>query len=65
MVWRPGEDGKPAYQVNAGNGRYVPFFPDLAPGRYRLAVALTDPGSLAEPVYSNQIEVDLPFPKRP
>lgn len=65
VVWRPGEDGKPAYQVNAGNGRYVPFFPDLAPGRYRLAVALTDPGSLAEPVYSNQIEVDLPFPKRP
>lgn len=64
VVWRAGEDGKRQYQVSEGNGQYVPFFPDLAPGRYRLAVVLTDP-SLNAPVYSNQIEVDYPFPKRP
>jgi len=64
VVWRAGEDGKPQYQISEGNGQYVPFFPDLAPGRYRLAVVLTDPG-LPEPVYSNEIEVDYPFPKRP
>ncbi len=64
VVWRAGEDGTLQYQVSAGNGQYVPFFPDLAPGRYRLAVVLTDPG-LQTPVYSNEIEVDYPFPKRP
>lgn len=64
VVWRAGEDGKRQYQVSEGNGQYVPFFPGLAPGRYRLAVVLTDPG-LNAPVYSNEIEVDFPFPKRP
>lgn len=64
VVWRAGEDGRQQYQVSEGNGQYVPFFPDLAPGRYRLAVVLTDP-DLPAPVYSNEIEVDYPFPKRP
>ncbi|CUR67321.1 hypothetical protein [Achromobacter xylosoxidans] len=64
VVWRAGEDGKMQYQVNEGNGQYVAFFPDLAAGRYRLAVVLTDPG-LEQPVYSNEIEVDYPFRKQP
>lgn len=64
VVWRAGEDGKMQYQVSEGNGQYVAFFPDLAAGRYRLAVVLTDPG-LEQPVYSNEIEVDYPFRKQP
>ncbi len=64
MLWRPDGNGGHEYQVSAGNGQYVPFFPDLAPGRYRLVVALTDPAAAPRPVYSNVIEVDLPFPKR-
>lgn len=32
---------------------YVPFFPDLAPGRYRVRAALTDP-SLSAPLYSDE-----------
>lgn len=64
VLWRQDADGVSSYQVDAGNGQYVPFFPDLAPGRYRLVVALTDPAAATEPVYSNAIEVDLPFPKR-
>lgn len=64
VLWRPDGNGGFEYQVSAGNGQYVPFFPDLAPGRYRLVVALTDPAAATSPVYSNAIEVDLPFPKR-
>lgn len=64
VLWRQDEAGAFGYQVSAGNGQYAPFFPDLAPGRYRLVVALTDPAAATEPVYSNVIEVDLPFPKR-
>ena len=64
VLWRQDADGASRYQVDAGNGQYVPFFPELAPGRYRLVVALTDPAAATEPVYSNAIEVDLPFPKR-
>lgn len=64
VLWRPDGNGGFEYQVSAGNGQYVPFFPDLAPGRYRLVVALTDPAAATGPVYSNAIEVDLPFPKR-
>lgn len=64
VLWRQDADGASSYQVDAGNGQYVPFFPDLAPGRYRLVVVLTDPAAATEPVYSNAIEVDLPFPKR-
>ncbi len=64
VLWRPDGNGGHEYQVSAGNGQYVPFLPDLAPGRYRLVVALTDPAAAPRPVYSNVIEVDLPFPKR-
>ncbi|WP_256203139.1 hypothetical protein [Pseudomonas sp. ML96] len=39
---------------------YVPFFPELAPGRYRVRVALTDPG-LAAPLYtSEEVLIDYP-----
>ena len=64
VLWRPDGNGGFEYQVSAGNGQYVPFFPDLAPGRDRLVVALTDPAAATSPVYSNAIEVDLPFHKR-
>lgn len=39
---------------------YVPFFPELAPGRYRVRVALTDP-ALAAPLYTAE-EVTLDYP---
>ncbi|PJM71087.1 hypothetical protein [Achromobacter ruhlandii] len=64
VLWRQDDRGDFGYRVSAGNGQYVPFFPDLAPGRYRLVVVLTDPAAATGPVYSNAIEVDLPFPKR-
>lgn len=64
VLWRQDGTGAFGYQVSAGNGQYAPFFPNLAPGRYRLVVALTDTAAATEPVYSNAIEVDLPFPKR-
>lgn len=39
---------------------YVPFFPDLAPGRYQVRVALTDPG-LAAPLYAaEEVLIDYP-----
>ncbi|MDD0843399.1 XAC2610-related protein [Pseudomonas sp. Gutcm_11s] len=39
---------------------YVPFFPALAPGRYRVRVVLTDPG-LTAPVYAaEEVLIDYP-----
>lgn len=39
---------------------YVPFFPKLAPGHYRVRVALTDP-SLSAPLYSDdEVLIDYP-----
>jgi hypothetical protein len=39
----------------------VPFFPDLAPGRYRVRAALTDPG-LAAPLYAaEEVLIDYPL----
>jgi hypothetical protein len=40
---------------------YVPFFPQLAPGRYRVRAVLTDPG-LATPLYSaEEVLIDYPL----
>lgn len=65
IVWAPGEDGKPAYLVNDNGYSSVPFLPALAPGKYRAAAVLTDPGNLAQPIVSNEIGFDYPLPKRP
>lgn len=43
-----------------GNDAYVPFFPDLPAGRYRVRAVLTDP-ALSAPVYSQQ-EVEMDYP---
>lgn len=43
-----------------GNDAYVPFFPDLPAGRYRIRAVLTDP-ALSAPVYSQQ-EVEMDYP---
>ncbi|MNL86360.1 hypothetical protein D3C87_2150360 [compost metagenome] len=51
--------------IRAGNTGYVPVVPELAAGRYRATAVVTDPGNLGEPLYSNQVEFDFPFPKRP
>ncbi|MFY0478377.1 XAC2610-related protein [Achromobacter marplatensis] len=64
IVWAPGEDGKPAYLVNDNGYSNVPFLPALAPGKYRAAVVLTDPGNLSQPIVSNEIGFDYPLPKR-
>lgn len=67
VLWRKDENdgGKPAYMIRAGDTGYVPVVPELAAGRYRATAVVTDPGNLGEPLYSNQIEFDFPFPKRP
>nr|WP_220805599.1 SH3 domain-containing protein [Achromobacter sp. UMC46] len=65
VVWAPDEDGKPAYLVNDNGYGSVPFLPALAPGKYRAAAVLTDPGNLAQPIVSNDIGFDYPLPKRP
>jgi len=65
VVWAAGEDGKPAYLVNDNGYSNVPFLPALAPGKYRAAAVLTDPGNLAQPIVSNDITFDYPLPKRP
>jgi len=65
IVWATGEDGKPAYLVNDNGYSNVPFLPALAPGKYRAAAVLTDPGNLAQPIVSNDITLDYPLPKRP
>lgn len=65
IVWAAGDDGKPAYQVNDNGYSNVPFLPALAPGKYRAAVVLTDPGNLAQPIVSNEIGFDYPLPQRP
>lgn len=65
IVWAAAEDGKPAYLVNDNGNSNVPFLPPLAPGKYRAAVVLTDPGNLAQPIVSNEIGFDYPLPKRP
>ncbi|WP_248293332.1 DUF4141 domain-containing protein [Achromobacter sp. Bel] len=65
VVWRPDEDGKPAYMVNDNGYGSVPFLPALAPGKYRAAAVVTDPGNLAQPIVSNAIGFDYPLPKRP
>lgn len=65
IVWAAGEDGKPAYLLNDNGYSNVPFLPALAPGKYRAAVVLTDPGNLAQPIVSNEISFDYPLPQRP
>lgn len=67
VLWRKDENdgGKPAYMIRAGDTGYVPVVPELAAGRYRATAVVTDPGNLGEPLYSNQVEFDFPFPKRP
>ncbi|MDX3988201.1 MAG: SH3 domain-containing protein [Achromobacter sp.] len=65
VVWAAGEDGKPTYQVNDNGYSSVPFLPALAPGKYRAAAVLTDPGNLAAPIVSNDVRFDYPLPKRP
>lgn len=64
IVWRKDEDGTYAYMVNDNGYRYVRLVPDLAPGKYRAAVIVTDPGGVARPIYSNEVRFDFPFPKR-
>jgi hypothetical protein len=65
VVWGPDADGKPAYMVNDNGYGSVPFLPALAPGKYRAAAVVTDPGNLAHPLVSNEIGFDYPLPKRP
>ncbi|WMD20336.1 SH3 domain-containing protein [Achromobacter seleniivolatilans] len=65
IVWRKDEDGTFTYMVNNEGYSYVPLVPDLAPGKYRAAVIMTDPGNLAEPLYSNEVSFEFPFPKQP
>ncbi|QVQ26470.1 SH3 domain-containing protein [Achromobacter deleyi] len=67
VLWRKDEDdgGRLAYMIRAGDAGYVPVVPGLAAGRYRATAVVTDPGNLGEPLYSNQVEFDFPFPKRP
>lgn len=65
IVWAAGEDGKPAYLLNDNGYSDVPFLPALAPGKYRAAVVLTDPGNLAQPIVSNDIGFDYPLPQQP
>ncbi|MNW00249.1 hypothetical protein D3C71_1957140 [compost metagenome] len=64
VVWRKDDNGASAYMIAEGAGGYVPLVPDLAPGNYRATVVLTDPGNLAEPLYSNEVKFDYPFPNR-
>lgn len=64
VVWRQDENGVSSYMIAEGAGGYVPVVPDLAPGNYRAAVVLTDPGNLPRPLYSNEVKFDYPFPKR-
>lgn len=65
VVWGPDEDGQRTYMVNDNGYGDVPFLPSLAPGKYRAAAVVTDPGNLAEPIVSNEIGFDYPLPKRP
>ncbi|MFD4837491.1 XAC2610-related protein [Achromobacter sp. NPDC058515] len=65
VVWRKDDNGASAYMIKDGAGGHVALVPELAPGNYRAAVVLTDPGNLAEPLYSNEVQFDYPFPKRP
>lgn len=65
VVWAVGDDGKPGFQVNDNGYGTVAFLPPLAPGAYRAAVVLSDPGNLAQPVVSNEISLTYPLPKRP
>lgn len=66
VLWRPDEDndGKPAYMIRESEAGFVPVLPDLARGRYRMTAIVTDPEGLQEPLYSNEVEFDYPFPKR-
>ncbi|MNT34689.1 hypothetical protein D3C72_1706830 [compost metagenome] len=49
--------------IRENEAGYVQAVPDLAAGRYRMTAVVTDPGNLREPLYSNQVEFDFPFPK--
>lgn len=64
--WQPdeGNDGKPAYMIRENEASFVPVLPELAKGRYRMTAVVTDPGGLQAPLYSNEVEIDYPFPKR-
>lgn len=67
VVWDTDAEGggAPAYMVNDNGYGSVAFLPALAPGKYRAAVVVTDPGNLAQPLVSNEIGFDYPLPKRP
>ncbi|MNQ14706.1 hypothetical protein D3C85_276630 [compost metagenome] len=65
VLWRhdEGNGGRASYMIRENEAGYVQAVPDLAAGRYRMTAVVTDPGNLREPLYSNQVEFDFPFPK--
>lgn len=65
VVWSKDEAGTPAYVIDDMASGNVAFLPNLAPGKYRLAAVMTDPGNLTGAIVSNEIEFDYPLPKRP
>lgn len=65
VAWAADEEGKPGYVVSDNGHGNVAFLPALAPGKYRAAAIVTDPGNLAQALVSNEITFDYPLPRQP
>lgn len=60
------ETGRYVLFHGSGDGyiEYVPFFPALNPGKYRMQAVFADPYALDDPVFSNEQEINYPIVKK-
>lgn len=47
-----------------GQIEYIPFFPPLTPGKYKMQAIFTDFYALSHPVFSNEQEINYPIVKK-